>query len=133
MKAFSHGVVKLGSVFGGIIGFIYYNSESEEASSSGPFLDSVLLGFVVLATFAGVLIGIRRLVVGKDDSCESHDDLPDDPFGLDRGVTAKSLGGGMVQVFLRSCRDRSRESKNLPNKSQHRNRLTRSESNFSDD
>lgn len=117
MNTFTKGSLKLGSVFGALVGFVYYGAADENATSGGIFLESVTTGISVMLIVSGCMIGLRRIIVGRDQQIDNDDGIKDDPFGLDRGVTAKSIGGAFIQSLLRTCRDCMKGSDDGPNKS----------------
>jgi len=67
--------------------------------------ESMILGLLLALLVCGVGAGVRRIRCSKARSQKAElNSRPDDPFGLDRGVTPQSIGGALFQTIGRLIR-----------------------------
>jgi len=67
--------------------------------------ESMILGLSIALLVGGICAGIRRIWCGRDRSHEADvSTRPDDPFGLNPGVTPQSIGGALFQTIGRIIR-----------------------------
>jgi hypothetical protein len=67
--------------------------------------ESVIVGLLLALLVGGIGVGVRRLRCGIAPSQETVPNTrPDDPFGLNPGVTPQSIGGALFQTIGRFFR-----------------------------
>ncbi len=67
--------------------------------------ESVIVALLIALLVGGIIAGSRRIWRGRSQSQAADlNTRPDDPFGLDPGVTPQSIGGALFQTIGRFFR-----------------------------
>ena len=110
----SWSISALVGVAAGVVYFLMSDRLARIESTGEPKLEmptwwmageSLIVCLLVTLLVVGISAGARRIWCGKEQTKEANlNTRPDDPFGLDQGVTPQSIGGGLFQIIGRIFR-----------------------------